>query len=398
MNFSRSNAPRHSRRPRVDTDGEANWEPQLDEVPSRGRGQAGSDVARPSDGVHVRIRLRHHSLRESKTMTRGSGSDVDPRSAGGAGPVGATGLQRVLENLAYRPTPADWREYRLRRALARVTRLPGVRQAARAMSRVAARIERFHSLESGLPATVAAVDPGSRPLPTEFGSGYGYADELRELAAVVHYRSELEGMQADRASESGMVHAEILGRVSAALNKHPEIRTVTNFGVGYGHVDSVLARRFPAVRFYGFDRSALTKAFNEHAFQLPNLGFVAGDVFQHFATVRTAGPWLLLHARTLTMLPRSFVRRLYQSAGDAGAVATVAVEQCGISWQTGRPYDFSGDPEQPSVALSAGMFVHNYPGLLMEAGFDVTDAALLEPHNPDRTLRFASITAERRDP
>jgi hypothetical protein len=314
---------------------------------------------------------------------------------GGLGPADRSGLEVVLGNLAYRPSPADWREYRLRRALARVTRLPGVRQAARAMARMATRIERFHGLEAGLPGTVGAVDTGSGSPPMEFGSGYGYADELRELAAAVHYRSELEDMQADRASESGSVHAEILRRVSAALKKHPEIRTVTNFGVGYGHVDSVLAGRFPEVTFYGFDRSTLTKAFNEHAFRLPNLGFVAGDVFHHFSAVQAAGPWLLLHARTLTMLPRSFVRHLYQSAGDAGAMVTVAVEQCGISWQTGQPYEFSSDPEQPSVALSAGMFVHNYPGLLMEAGFDVTDAALLEPHHTDRTLRFASIAAER---
>lgn len=272
-----------------------------------------------------------------------------------------------------------------------------MRLAARAMAKLSARIERFHELEAGLPPTIASVEGSSGGPPTKFGSGYGYSDELRELAAAVYYRSELDDKQTVHASESQAVYDEILRRVSGALKKHPQIRSVTNFGVGYGYVDSELARRFPEVRFYGLDRSRLTKAFNETFFRLPNLEFVAGDVFHHFSDIREAGPWLLLHARTATMLPRSCVRELYTSAGTAGASCIVALEQCGISWQTGRPYTFNEDPNQPSVALSAGMFIHNYPGLLKGAGFQVLDATLLTTKYSDKTLRIACMTSERLD-
>ncbi len=72
----------------------------------------------------------------------------------------------------------------------------------------------------------------------------------------------------------------------------------------------------------------------------------------------------------------------------------MAIEPIGLSRQTLEPYRFS-DEDQPSVALREGMFIHNYPGLLTQAGFRVTRAELLTLGHQHADIKIVSVTGER---
>lgn len=228
----------------------------------------------------------------------------------------------------------------------------------------------------------------------EFGSGFGYEDELHELAIAFRYKKEIEsGFKLPSDSRLLYEHAERV--LSQLINTHRTgrpVRQVLNFGVSYAYTDNMLAAVFPDVQFIGVDRSRLTKAMNETEFpNSPNLQFVASDVFD----VLKAGAFAdgcLWHMRTALLLPKPFLKSLYAAAAKAGIRHICLFEPIGISRQTLRPYQFS-ESEKPSVALRDGFFIHNYPHLLKEAGFAVERAELVATGHPHPDIRILSITA-----
>lgn len=301
----------------------------------------------------------------------------------------------MTDNLRYQPDAAALREFKLRRRLAAASTLPGILSFANLLEKTAMRIKNFHNLKAGLPGDIAKLEAreDGNLAGNDFGSGFGYIDEAREVEVASYYRAQIEQGDLDnQVTESGAVYRATIGKVSAVLRTRPDIGCVTNFGVSFGYTDAELAKAFPAVRFYGVDRSRLTKAYNDNIFSLPNLTFEAGDIFNHMAAQR-GQPWLLLHVRTATLLPHAFVDKLYGAAASCGCAGIVALEQCGISWQTGEPYRFdAAGHAKASVVFRNGMFIHNYPGLMEKHGFKVTDSELLKTNHPDATYRIACVT------
>jgi hypothetical protein len=102
----------------------------------------------------------------------------------GLAAVGFGRVWMVLENLIYRPLPARLARVSPEADLRQSGSPPRSKAGGAAMARLSARIERFYALEANLPPTIDAVHFGSVGRPTEFGPGYGYADEVRELAAA----------------------------------------------------------------------------------------------------------------------------------------------------------------------------------------------------------------------
>jgi hypothetical protein len=88
------------------------------------------------------------------------------------------------------------------------------------MARLSARIERFYELEAGLPQTIGAADASvDAGRATDFGSGYGYADEVRELEAAAYYRSAMAAKApGGQATESLAVYDEAVRRVQESWN------------------------------------------------------------------------------------------------------------------------------------------------------------------------------------
>ena len=229
-----------------------------------------------------------------------------------------------------------------------------------------------------------------------FGAGYGYADDAQELDTLQNYRDQLKRADFRTArSESSACYESTQRTVQGLLRSDRRIRQVLNFGVSYAYVDSLLAIANPDVRFLGIDRSCLTRDFNQKEFaDIRNLEFVAGDIFDYLAQRRFAGG-LFLTVRTLTLLPSSFIKKLYQSVSKAGFRYVVLVEPFGISRETHKSFEFSDDPDRRSVLFRGSMFLHNYPGLLMGSGFQVREAEFVKTLHPHEDFRLASLVASR---
>lgn len=222
---------------------------------------------------------------------------------------------------------------------------------------------------------------------TKEAVGYGNLDH--EVLAFLAYRNDIVSKRMYR-TESGVLFKQQEEDLTDLLDEG-QVKTVLNFGVCYGHIDALLARKFPSVQFIGIDRSKFTKALNEAEFDLPNIKFMAGDVHEALASLR---PDVLLHSRTAVCLNRPAVKKLYRSAYAAGVKYVVGYEQYGTSWQTFEPYVFDLT-DQPSVLYRHFMFIHNYPGLLKAAGYEMEKFEILRTASDKQDLRLLSFVARR---
>jgi hypothetical protein len=228
--------------------------------------------------------------------------------------------------------------------------------------------------------------------PNRFGSGFGYQSPSDEIEGFCHYRNEAMDL-ANAKSESPVLYSTLAKSISDLIATDPTVKNVLNFAVSYAHIDNLLATRHPDVAFTGVDRSLFIKVCNEQSFKLPNLAFVAGDIFDMLAS-KAWDNSIAIHSRVLIFLPKTFVERYYEALATAGIKYVVGIEQCGISWHTGKPYRFSLD-DQPSVAFRNQMFLHNYPALLKHAGFKLKEARIIDTAARDPNLKLIFFIGER---
>ncbi len=231
------------------------------------------------------------------------------------------------------------------------------------------------------------------PLPQQFGSSYGYADEVVELVTAYDYHQQIKNGHFKN-SESGLLYGHLVKMLSDVLSADKGITTFLNFGVSYAHIDSLLAKSFPKVNFTGIDRSSFTKLYNEYAFpKLNNMEFIAGDIFE-LLKKRRFDNGVFFHTRTLCLLSQGFIEKLYKSVAEAGFKYIIGAEQTGMSRETFKPYEFS-EETKPSVLFRDKMFIHNYPGILKSAGFSLTEIELLKTGHPDEDLRVLSFVGRK---
>jgi len=225
--------------------------------------------------------------------------------------------------------------------------------------------------------------------PNKFGSGFGYENATEELKCVMSYNQEVaENFKSPGESRKLYDHAQTV--LKPLLSK---VQRLINFGVSYAYIDSLLAIQFKNVEFIGIDRSKFTKMYNEHCFNIENLKFVAGDIFD-FLEDRTSTDDIFFHTRTLALLPKSFITKLYTKVQESNFKYIVGMEQIGISRQTGKPYEFSLD-DQDSVIYRGPMFIHNYPWLLSQAGYKILNIELVKTDHSHLDYRILSFVAKR---
>jgi len=210
---------------------------------------------------------------------------------------------------------------------------------------------------------------------------------------VLYYRDQLRNPDFENIpSESAVLYQRVLAAFEDLLKKDTSIKNVLDFGVSYAHVDSVLAKRHPQLRFIGCDRSELTMAINRVDFgNVPNLVLHGGDVFDCLEQYKPID--VLFHMRTACLLPSDFLDQLYARARASGARYVVMAEQIGLSWETDAGYEFS-DQHQDSILLRWKMLIHNYPALLKKAGFRVTHSESFGTKHANPNLKLLLIVAE----
>jgi len=231
----------------------------------------------------------------------------------------------------------------------------------------------------------------------EFSSSFGYSNEDAELATLLQYKTQIDKKKTDDHSESGKLYDHALEAISSLLNEDGAIQKVFNFGVSYAYIDSLLADKFPKTNFVGIDRSIYTKCVNDALFKTSgNLEIIFGDVFDVLKNNNFDG-CIFFHTRTLVLLPEDFIKRLYKAVELAGFKYIVCIEQIGVSRFTNEPYEFSITP-QNSIPFRDGMYIHNYPGLIDEAGYQIKKSQLIKTNHPHPDYRFLSIIAEKSSP
>ena len=167
-----------------------------------------------------------------------------------------------------------------------------------------------------------------------------------------------------------------------------------NFGICFAHIDSILARKYPDVKFLGTDLSPYNKAFNESKFSdIKNLTIFSDDVFDLFGRLEFKNS-VLLTSRTLVLLPKDFILRLYNAAYEAGFEYVVGFEQHGLSMETLQPYVFDCS-DKDSVIWRDKMYIHNYLGLLASSGYKVENAYNFATGHTSPDFKVMSFVAKR---
>lgn len=229
--------------------------------------------------------------------------------------------------------------------------------------------------------------------PLSFLSGFGYSSESTELQTAKYYKNQIERRNTTTATESFDLYDHVVDVLSNLLTNDYSIDVVSNFGVSYAYVDSVLAKKFFDRQFIGIDRSKLTQEFNQDNFKdLPNLTFQALDIFEYLANQSKCS--VLVHMRTCTLLPKDFLLSLYLAAYTSNVKYIVGFEQVGWSRETDHAYQFSDD-DQDSVVFRGFMYIHNYPGILKAAGFRIERIEMLKTGHPDEDYRIISFVASK---
>ena len=116
------------------------------------------------------------------------------------------------------------------------------------------------------------------------------------------------------------------------------------------------------------------------------------NVFELFESNRFDGG-VFFHSRTLLLLPQEFIRKLYMAARQAGFKYIFGAEQYGISRQSGKAYDFSYD-FQESVVYRDFMYIHNWPNILKDCGFELQKIESVKTDHPHEDFRIMSFEAE----
>jgi len=237
-------------------------------------------------------------------------------------------------------------------------------------------------------ATLANLIPGD---PEETG----YTGDL-ELRSLFSYKNQMSNDLMFTHSESKVLYKKIVQVMSDLLRSAGNVKSVFNFGVSLGHVDSILAKEFQQVQFVGFDRSPLTKAINEVEFpEIDNLKFEFGDLFEHLDENGYENG-VFFHSRTAILLNRPIVELVYDKAYEAGFEYIAGFEQLGLSRVTFKPFTFSLE-ETESVSYRSYMFIHNYPALMQKAGYRVESFEIFETGHPHPDYRITAFIG-RRDP
>lgn len=232
----------------------------------------------------------------------------------------------------------------------------------------------------------------SSSLGNEIDSEFGYAGDvfIHELLVADKYKKQIdEGFVGPSESKQLYEHVD---EVMSSLLEATGAPCCLNFGVCYAYTDAVLARKYPKIEFFGIERTDAAKIYNQRFFaDIGNLTMFSGDIFELLSKQRFNGG-IFFHSRTLLLLPQHFVRKLYAAAREAGFKYIFGTEQYGVSRQTGNSYEFSYDPQE-SVVYRDFMYIHNYPNILSDCGFELMNIESLVTDHPHADFRILSFQA-----
>ena len=242
------------------------------------------------------------------------------------------------------------------------------------------------------------IDAHTSALIVNTNSDYSEASEFGDEAISGEFRSwdtyRRHIKRGGSGGESRTLYKHVISK-SQQLLSNEKIGTFFNLGVCYPYIDSELAKLYPAISFMGVERTAVIPLLNNHYFaHQTNMHAEAGDLFEHLAE-KNYNNSVFFHARTLTLLPKTFVERTYRCAHDAGFKFIFGNEQTGVSRRSQKSFNFSYE-DAPSELYRKHMLTHNYPAILRSTGWELMYADLLLTEHLDPDFRIFTFIARRK--
>ncbi|MDP2796567.1 MAG: hypothetical protein Q8N94_03550 [Methanoregula sp.] len=236
--------------------------------------------------------------------------------------------------------------------------------------------------------------------PTVLGSEYGYPNEIAEFGATMaYYYTVQEILNNDPMAnlrETKVLFEHIDRTICDLLTNDTNIKHFIDFGVCYAYMDTGFAKKFPHLECIGIDRSRLTKMLNDMSFPDILNYQTSNENIYDFLNKRKFTGGIFFTSRTLTYLPKSFIEELFAAVSKAGFKYIVGFETVGISLQTLEPYPFS-DTSQPSVIYRSSLFIHNYPAILKQAGYNIADTVLIKTGHQEedcQIIKYVGVKSE----
>ena len=150
---------------------------------------------------------------------------------------------------------------------------------------------------------------------------------------------------------------------------------------------------FPDVNFFGVDRSSKTKELNERYFSADNISFYGMDICDFLESHGSElNNGLLVHQRVRAVLYPEKIRLLYRACYENNIGTILCLEPIGFSRTTNSFFKFSIEHNE-SVVFRAPLIMHNYPNLLLEAGYRCVDVEAMEYPHPHEDIRILKIVA-----
>jgi len=219
-----------------------------------------------------------------------------------------------------------------------------------------------------------------------------YYDEQHEIDVWKKYHAVLTGKLNHPHT---IFHHELFRDLVRALICSQNNKSIVNFGVSCAYSDALLAGEHPNTKFYGVDRSKVTKELNEENYAKENISFYNMDIcdfLKKYGDEISNG--ILVHQRVGAVLYPEKLRMLYKACYENNINTILCLEPIGYSRPMQEFYKFSFEPKD-SIVFRAPLLMHNYPNLLKEAGYrcDVVDA--LSYQHPHEDIKILEIVATR---
>jgi hypothetical protein len=195
----------------------------------------------------------------------------------------------------------------------------------------------------------------------------------------------------------------LLPIIELVLNSDSAIKTVANVGASYAHVDNLLAQRYPSIDFIGVDFAANLAEYNSE-FNRENLKFESGYAMEMLEQGRLKAD-VFFFGNAAYEIKNLEIRRYFELFRSSGAKYVVLnepiyplpggaiVDPMSVSVEESKPvYSHQGIGVSRHGPLGR---VHNYKGMLEEAGFEVIHYHAFRPDFTD--LRVVHVIGKGRD-
>jgi hypothetical protein len=168
--------------------------------------------------------------------------------------------------------------------------------------------------------------------------------------------------------------------VAQVLHTHPEIKCVANIGARVDVATAHLATQFPKIRFISVDLQEDIALHNSELGVKPNWSFMSGYSIDLFNSGQLKAD-LIFSTSTAVLFNSVEVDKYFEAAKSAG-VQYIALNE---GWWPQRlivPMPESLDLDDPVCGGTEADYMHNFPGKLERAGFELVSSEVSKAYMP----------------